>query len=472
VQTQTVTGPTTTTTANQTIAPNLVLSIPSTWDYTADVVVVGSGGAGHGAALGALDQGLSVIVLEKNNIAGGSTGMSGGNEWIPHSPVQLAAGITRKSSDVLTYVNAIGGGEQDQNLIQLYLANGPSWIQYLQANTSVKFSTGGADQYFLAPGILPNNGSDTVSPTGSGAALIAAQETLIQSKGAQLFLNTQVTKLWKDATGTVLGVSAIGYKPPYAGSGHLGLTLYSAPASTSSSSSSTTTVAAWPSTPIGKVINVKANKGVILASGGFDWNSQMLLNFVRGPEPYAEGVLTDNGDGQMMGAAVGGQLANMNNVSGQTLYLTPSADGYQGVIAIEDSGAGGKPNALQVNRFGNRFIDECLGGHLYFRTLHEWDSTLETYLNYPAYTIFDSAHRSHYAIAGIAAGAPAPSWFATSNTLAGLATTLGINATQLQTTVAAFNANAILGLDPQFGRGQNILDKSGGDSLRTDIANP
>ena len=192
-QTQTVTGPTTTTTATQTIAPNLVLSIPSTWDYTADVVIVGSGGAGHGAALGALDQGLSVIILEKNNIAGGSTGMSGGNEWIPHSPVQLAAGITRKSSDVLTYVNAIGGGEQDQNLIQLYLANGPSWIQYLQANTSVKFSTGGADQYFLAPGILPNNGSDTVSPTGSGAALIAAQETLIQSKGAQLYLNTQVT---------------------------------------------------------------------------------------------------------------------------------------------------------------------------------------------------------------------------------------------------------------------------------------
>ncbi|MGD0636978.1 MAG: FAD-binding protein, partial [Nitrososphaerales archaeon] len=377
-----------------------------------------------------------------------------------------------------TYVNAIGGGEQDQNLIQLYLANGPAWIQYLQANTSVKFSTGGADQYFLAPGILPNNGSDTVSPSGSGAALIAAEDALIQSKGAQLFLNTQVTQLWKDATGTILGVSAIGYKPPYAGSGHLGLTLYSAPTSTSSSTTSTTSASSsssgvgWPSTTIGKVINVKANKGVILASGGFDWNSQMLLNFVRGPEPFAEGVLTNTGDGQMMGAAVGAQLANMNNVSGQTLYLTPSADGYQGLIAIEDSGAGGKPNALQVNRFGNRFIDECLGGHLYFRTLHEWDSTLETYINYPAFTIFDSVHRSHYAIAGVAANAAVPSWIASSSTLAGLAATLGINATQLQATVAAFNANAILGLDPQFGRGQNILDKSGGDSLRTDIVNP
>jgi hypothetical protein len=384
--------------------------------------------------------------------------------------VQVAAGINRKSSDVLTYVNAIGGGEQDQGLINLYLANGPSWVQYLQQNTKVTFSMGGADQYFLAPGILPNNGSDTVSPAGSGAALIAAEDALIQSKGAKLLLNTKVTKLFQDATGAILGVSAIGYYPAITGSGK-GLTSTSTSSSSSSSTTSTSS-GVWPTTPNGQVINVKANKGVVLASGGFDWNSSMLMNFMRGPEPYAEGVLTNTGDGQMMGSSVGAQLSNMNNVSGQTLYLVPSTNGYQGVIAVEDSGAGGKPGAIQVNVSGNRFIDECLGGHLYFRTLHEWDSTLEAYINYPAFTILDSVHRKYYSIAGIASGAAMPSWVATSNTIGGLATALGINSTQLQATVAAFNANAVLGKDPQFGRGQNILDQNGGDKLRTDIANP
>ena len=217
---------------------------------------------------------------------------------------------------------------------------------------------------------------------------------------------------------------------------------------------------------------MKANKGVILAGGGYDWNSEMLLNFMRGPEPYAEGVLTNTGDAQIMGASVGAKLNTMNNVSGQTLYLVPNSNGYQGIIAIEDSGAGGKPGAIMVNRYGNRFIDECLGGHLFFRTLHEWDSTLETYINYPAYTIFDSVHRSHYAIAGVGAGAPAPSWITSAPTLAALATALGIDPNGLQATVTAFNAAATNGLDPQFGRGQNILDKNSGDATRKDIANP
>lgn len=490
--TETETGSSTTTTVTQSIPPNLILDIPSTWDYTADVVIVGSGGAGHAAALGALESGLSVLILEKNYVVGGSTALSGGNEWIPHSPVQLAAGITRSSTDVLEYVNYIGAGEQDDSLINVYLANGPAWIQHLQTITDIKFSMGAADQYFLAPGILPNNGSDTVSPAGSGAAIIAALDPLISSMGAQLLLNTQVTKLYKDATGTVLGVSAVGYVPSVVGSGKGGIAVVSTSSSSttsasssssttsstssaSTSTSSTATTVSWPSTPAGTVINVKASKGVIMASGGFDWNSEMLINFMRGPEDYAEGVLSNTGDGQMMGSAVGGQLANMNNVSGQTLYLVPSTSGYEGVVAVEDSGAQGKPGAIGVNLSGNRFIDECLGGHLYFRTMHEWSSTLEAYINHPCFTILDSVHRQYYSIAGIAAGLPMPSWVATSDTIAGLATSLGINPTQLESTVATFNANAAMGLDPEFGRGQNILDQSGGDQVRYKagaIANP
>jgi len=469
-QTQTETS-TTTQTSTQSIPANLIVNIPSTWDMTADVVIIGSGGAGHTAALGALESGLSVIILEKNSVVGGSTALSGGNQWVPGSPVQIAAGITRKPSDVMTYVDSIGGGEQDDSLIQVYLANAPSWISHLQSITTVKFSVGSADQYEFAPGVLPNNGSDTTSPAGSGAALIAALSPIIQTKGAKLYLNSRVTKIYQDATGAVLGVSAVGYAPPQVGSGVNGIlpTLTTTSTATSTGSSAGTS---WPSTPTGTTLNIKANKGVVIASGGFDWNSNMLLNFMRGPESYAEGVLTNVGDGQMIGAAVGAQLANMNNVSGQTLYLVPNPNGYQGVVAVEDRGSAGKPGAIIVNSQGNRFMDECLGGHLAFRALHEFSPTLEAYANHPAYTIFDSTFQSYYAIAGIAAKAAVPSWVASSSTLAGLAGILGINATQLAATVAAFNTNAAQGVDPVFGRGSTILDTSGGDKVRKDIANP
>lgn len=469
-KTQTETS-TTTQTSTQTIAPNLIVSIPTTWDYTADVVVIGSGGAGHAAALGALESGLSVIVLEKNSVVGGSTALSGGNEWVPGSPVQIAAGINRNPQDVLNYVNYIGGGEQDDNLIQVYLANAPSWIAHLQSITSIKFSPGGADQYEFAPGVLPNDGSDTTSPTGAGAAIIAALDPIIQQKGAQLFLNSRVTKIYQDATGAVLGVSAVGYVPPFVGSGVDGMLAVSSTTTTTATTTGSSTGVSWPSTATGKVINVKATKGVVIASGGFDWNKTMLLNFMRGPEDYAEGVLTNEGDGQMMGAACGAQLGNMNNVSGQTLYLVPNANGYQGVVNVEDRGAAGKPGAIIVNAYGNRFMDENLGGHIAFRALHMFSPTTESYINHPAFTIFDSVYQSYYAIAGIAAKAAVPSWVASSNTLAGLAAILGINATQLEATVATFNTYAATGVDLDFGRGSTILDQSGGDATRK-LPNP
>ena len=64
-----------------------VTLIPSTWDYSADVVVVGYGGAGAAAAIGAHDGGASVLILEKapKGLAGGNTGVSGGNLHDTHA---------------------------------------------------------------------------------------------------------------------------------------------------------------------------------------------------------------------------------------------------------------------------------------------------------------------------------------------------------------------------------------------------
>ncbi len=54
-----------------------------TWDETADLVVVGSGAAGLTGALVAAVEGLRVVVLEKTDLVGGTTAVSGGGAWIP-----------------------------------------------------------------------------------------------------------------------------------------------------------------------------------------------------------------------------------------------------------------------------------------------------------------------------------------------------------------------------------------------------
>ena len=53
------------------------------FDYEADVLVVGSGGAAFSAAVTAAVEGASVIMFERNDHIGGTTGASGGTAWIP-----------------------------------------------------------------------------------------------------------------------------------------------------------------------------------------------------------------------------------------------------------------------------------------------------------------------------------------------------------------------------------------------------
>ena len=63
------------------------------WDLTTDAVIVGSGGGALVAALVARSRGLDVLVVEKTELVGGSTAMSGGGIWIPNSPPMHAAGV-------------------------------------------------------------------------------------------------------------------------------------------------------------------------------------------------------------------------------------------------------------------------------------------------------------------------------------------------------------------------------------------
>lgn len=80
-----------------------------TFDHTYDVVVVGSGAAGFATALGAADEGLSVLIVEGGAKWGGSTAMSGGGMWMPDNPLMRRAGVGDSREEALTYLEATVG---------------------------------------------------------------------------------------------------------------------------------------------------------------------------------------------------------------------------------------------------------------------------------------------------------------------------------------------------------------------------
>lgn len=82
---------------------------PSNFDETYDVVVVGTGSAGFATAMGAVDEGLSVLMLESTAKWGGSTSMSGGGMWLPNNPLMKRDKVGDSKEEALKYMEACIG---------------------------------------------------------------------------------------------------------------------------------------------------------------------------------------------------------------------------------------------------------------------------------------------------------------------------------------------------------------------------
>lgn len=107
---------------------------------SADVVVVGTGAAGMCAAIRLKKLGLDPILLEKTDVFGGSTAVSGGAVWIPCNPHSEAVGRPDTKEAARTYLEAEIGNRLDAALVDAFLDNGPEMVRFLEAETEVKFA--------------------------------------------------------------------------------------------------------------------------------------------------------------------------------------------------------------------------------------------------------------------------------------------------------------------------------------------
>src|SRR5436190_19117542 len=105
-----------------------------------DVLVLGAGAAGMTSAAVSHVLGSSVIVCEASAQVGGTTATSAGTAWIPLSHHASSAGLADTREKVLRYLRDLAQPAFDAGLVEVFLANGPSVVRFLEANTHLSFS--------------------------------------------------------------------------------------------------------------------------------------------------------------------------------------------------------------------------------------------------------------------------------------------------------------------------------------------
>jgi len=405
------------------------------WDKEVDVVVVGSGTAVM-AALAAKDAGAeSVLLLEKNIAFGGTSALSGGIFWIPLNYPKKAEGFEDNREDAYKYLKRISAGQTTDELINTYIDNANSMLEWSRDKFGYKWAPSVfIGDYYEVEGVRPLGRCVSLTTpdgaiTNGGGAWQIFRET-VDGLGIEVMLETAGKELVTNADGEVIGIKTEGIDGPLA---------------------------------------IKARKGVILGTGGFDFNNEMTTSFLRGPIYVSNAVRTNTGDGHLMGMALGADLRNMNSCWG--LPSMP-LDKEKLLGEVDWLSYRGKPGAIVVNKYGERIGNEASAYHVFNRAFWYWDTGKFEWRNTQSFWIVDSSYAERYSFPGSQQVGEVPDWITQADTLEELCEKLGIDSEGFNATLEVFNPNAENGVDPLFHRGEYQFDLNMfGDKTRTDLKN-
>ncbi|MDM4139915.1 MULTISPECIES: FAD-dependent oxidoreductase [Mycobacterium] len=441
------------------------------WDHEVDVVVLGSGGAGLTAALTAAVAGASVEVYEKASTVGGTTAVSGGIVWIPAHNRSPDGELT--PADALRYLRAQSLGSMDDELVETFVRTGPAMLDFIEAHSGLQFeiATGFPDYRPELPGGQPSGGR-SLSAAPFDLAQLGEWATRITSFPADwsnvgfdaetrarlhAAIDERTSHLCVAGTaliaGLLKGLLDVGVTPR---------TNARAEGLIADDGEVTGVRVALPD----RTISVGARHGVILGTGGFEWDPALTQAFLRGPMHGAVSPPNNTGDGLRMAMEQGADLANMGEawwvpivqIPGDTIEGKPRSRS----VRLERT----RPRSIIVNSAGRRFVNEACDYNSMAGAFHYLDPR-GGYVNDRGWMVFDSIHLQRYGFLGIEPGQPVPDWFCESADLAELAAKTGIDAAGLTRTVESWNRHVAAGADPDFGRGSSAYDGYWGDDSAT-----
>jgi hypothetical protein len=425
------------------------------WDHDVDVVVLGSGGAGLTAALTAATNGASVEVYEKAATVGGTTAVSGGIVWIPAH--RRASDGVLSVEDAMDYLRAQSLGFMDDDLMETFVRSGAEMLDFVEAHSDLRFEVaeGFPDYKPELPGGRPSGGRSLnakpfdLSWLGEWRDRITSFPADFSNVGIDAETRARIHASVDDESGDycVAGTALI------AGLLKGLLDVGVAPRTNARAVELVADPLRITGVRIiyeGKDFRVRAKRGVVLATGGFEWDSALVEAYLRGPMRGAVSPPNNTGDGLRMAMSHGADLANMGEAWWVPIVQLPG-DTFQGQprsrsVRLERT----RPRSIIVNRAGKRFLNEA-GEYNSMAGPFQYLDPREGYANDPAWIVFDSLHLKHYGFLGVEPDSPAPDWFSPSKDLAELSDKTGIDAEGLARTLAAWNDNVAHEADPRHG---------------------
>jgi 3-oxosteroid 1-dehydrogenase len=171
----------------------------------------------------------------------------------------------------------------------------------------------------------------------------------------------------------------------------------------------------------GRGIEQRARRGVVLATGGFEWNEELVGAFLRGPMTGPASVPSNTGDGLRMAMQAGAALRNMREAWWMPVFKIPG-DEYLGhprsILTLRERTV---PGTIMVNRRGVRFTNEAANYNALGAALHQFDIGPFQYANLPCWIVFDERCFRRYGFSVALPDTDPPEWIASASTVPGLA---------------------------------------------------
>ncbi len=455
-----------------------------TQETTVDVLVVGAGGAGMVAAMAAADQGLDTLLVEKSAWFGGNTARSGGGVWVPGNYALRSAGVDDTPERAKQYLDSIVGDVVPKVRRDTFIDRGPEMMDFVRDHAPVRFAwvPQYADYHPEAPGGRP--GGRSVEPEPLDGRVIGDEIEHLHppySKAPANMVVTQANFRWlslgfrtargpwtmlkvflRKALATLRGRKLYGMGNALTIGLRKGLMDAGVPL--------------WYSTEItdlllegdrvvgatvvrdGETTAIHARRGVVLCSGGFEFNLELRQKHQPSPitTDWSTGAPSNTGGGILAGIAAGADTDLMDDAWwGPTI---PLPRGPWFCLAERNL-----PGSIMVNGDGKRFMNEALP---YVEAVHEIYAGEATGVSHvPCWMVVDQRYRNRYLFAGLGPRQPFPGhWLKSgvvvkSGTLEGLAERIGVPPAGLRETLDRFNGFATSGVDEDFHRGESAYDK-------------
>jgi succinate dehydrogenase/fumarate reductase flavoprotein subunit len=471
-----------------------------------DVVVAGSGAGALAAAVTAAKGGLSVLVVEKEPLFGGTTALSGGVLWIPGNPKSRELGIEDDIEDARTYLKHEAGNHFDPDRVDAFLRTGPEMVAFFERETAVRFVAvpGFADYHPDAPGARPGGRSIVSAPFDAGelgedARRLRPPLREITFVGMMFNASQEVAHFFNCTrslrSAAYVAKRLVQHAREMAVHGRAQrLTNGNALAARLARSAFDAGVALWTSVPArrlliedgavrgvevlreGQALALRARLGVVLGTGGFPQDPELRRRIFphapTGREHHSPAPPGNVGDGWRMAEAAGGlTAANLpNGAAWIPVSLVPRGGGAFGTFPhLIDRY---KPGIIAVGRDGRRFVNEANSYHDFGQAMQRAARGAEA----AAWLVCDHRALRRYGL-GYVKPFPLPilphlrsGYLLRGRTPEELAGKAGIDPAALAATIAEFNRHATRGEDPAFGKGSTAYNRYLGDA--THAPNP